>query len=153
MASRSKLFFVYVGATVITHLFGLGLMAPESHPIMLLERIRNCRYYWQLYIFELLRMYLSCTHTPLDSAPSKPLRPLIHLAARFAFTRTAFTAFTFFVSHSFLLFVVYGSSITSGSQIKPPTSSIESWFSKMSSRCSSTNSRVTGSPSSAHASM
>ena len=78
-------------------------MAPESHPIMLLKRIRNCRYYWQLYIFELLRMYLSCTHTPLDSAPSKPLRPLVHLAARFAFTRTAFAAFTFFVCHNFLL--------------------------------------------------
>ena len=54
-------------------------MAPESHPIMLLERIRNCRYYWQLYCFELLRLYLTCTRTPLDSAPSKPLRPLIHL--------------------------------------------------------------------------
>ena len=54
-------------------------MAPESHPIMLLERIRNCRYYWQLNCFELLRLYLTCTHTPLDSAPSKPLRPLIHL--------------------------------------------------------------------------
>ena len=71
--------FIYVGATVITHLFGLGMMAPESHPIMLLERIRNCRYYWQLNCFELLRLYLTCTHTPLDSAPSKPLRPLIHL--------------------------------------------------------------------------
>ena len=81
-------------------------MAPEGHPIMLLERIRNCRCYWQLNCFELLRMYLSCTHTPLDSATSKPLRPLIHLAARFAFTRTAFAAFTFFVSHDFLLLVV-----------------------------------------------
>ena len=54
-------------------------MAPEGHPIMLLERIRNCRYYWQLNYFELLRLYLTCTHTPLDSAPSKPLRPLVHL--------------------------------------------------------------------------
>ena len=80
-------------------------MASEGHPIMLLERIRNCRYYWQLNCFELLRMYLSCMHTPLDSAPSKPLRPLIHLAARFAFTRTTIAAFTFFVSHGFLLLV------------------------------------------------
>ena len=80
-------------------------MAPESHPIMLLERIRNCRCYWQLNYFELLRLYLTCTHTPLDSAPSKPLRPLIHLAARFAFTRTTFATFTFFVSHDFLLLI------------------------------------------------
>ena len=81
-------------------------MAPESHPIMLLERIRNCRCYWQLNCFELLRMYLSCTHTPLDSAPSKPLRPLIHLTARFAFTRTTIAAFAFFVSHDFLLIYI-----------------------------------------------
>ena len=81
-------------------------MAPESHPIMLLERIRNCRCYWQLNCFELLRMYLSCTHTPLDSAPSKPLRPLIHLAARFAFTRIAFATFAFFVYHNFLLLII-----------------------------------------------
>ena len=54
-------------------------MAPESHPIKLLERIRNCRCYWQLNYFELLRLYLTCTHTPLDSAPSKPLRPLVQL--------------------------------------------------------------------------
>ena len=46
---------------------------------MLLERIRNCRYYWQLNYFELLRLYLTCTHTPLDSAPSKPLRPQSYL--------------------------------------------------------------------------
>ena len=75
-----------VGATVITHLSGFEKMATEIHLITLLERIRNCRCYWQLNCFELLRMYLSCTHTPLDSAPSKPLRPLIHLAALFAFT-------------------------------------------------------------------
>ena len=54
-------------------------MASEGHPIMLLERIRNCRYYWQLNYFELLRLYLTCTHTPLDSAPSKPLRPQSYL--------------------------------------------------------------------------
>ena len=94
-----------VGATVITHLSGFEKMATGIHLITLLERIRNCRCYWQLNCFELLRMYLSCTHTPLDSAPSKPLRPLVHLAARFAFTRTAFAAFTFFVSHDFLLCV------------------------------------------------
>ena len=92
-----------VGATVITHLSGFEKMATGIHLITLLERIRNCRCYWQLNCFELLRMYLSCTHTPLDSAPSKPLRPLVHLAARFAFTRTAFAAFTFFVCHNFLL--------------------------------------------------
>ena len=88
-------------------------MAPESHPIMLLERIRNCRYYWQLNYFEQSRSYLTYLHSPPDSTPSKPLRPLC-LAALFAFTRTAFTAFTFFVSHDFLLwwFIIIIHSLT-----------------------------------------